>query len=119
MFLIELTYLAPLTAIDAAMADHVTFLRKYYASGNFLVSGRKNPRDGGVIIAVGDSRDALAAIMREDPFCARGLAEARIVEFRASQRADDIEERVARDAARTGVDGWRRPGAGRSRSRTK
>ena len=32
--------------------------------------------------------------MREDPFCARGLAEVRVVEFRASQRADDIPARI-------------------------
>ena len=38
MFVIELTYKAPLAAIDAHMAEHVVFLRKYYASGNFLVS---------------------------------------------------------------------------------
>ena len=35
--------------------------------------------------------------MREDPFCARGLADVRIVEFRASQRADDIQARVEGD----------------------
>ena len=32
--------------------------------------------------------------MREDPFCSRGLAEVRIIEFRASQRAKDIEARI-------------------------
>lgn len=32
--------------------------------------------------------------MREDPFCARGLADVRIVEFRASQKADDIQARI-------------------------
>jgi len=30
----------------------------------------------------------------EDPFYARGLADFRIIEFRASQRADDIPPRV-------------------------
>ena len=28
--------------------------------------------------------------MREDPFCKHGLAEFRVIEFRASQRAADI-----------------------------
>lgn len=94
MFVIELIYKAPLSAIDASMAAHVRFLKKYYASGNFLVSGRKIPRDGGIIIAVGESRERIDAIMREDPFCARGLAELRVIEFRASQRADDIQARI-------------------------
>jgi uncharacterized protein YciI len=96
MFVIELVYKAPLAAIDAQMKPHVTFLNKYYASGHFLVSGRKIPRDGGIILAVGESRQQIEAIVSEDPFVARGLAEARIIEFRASQRAQDIDRRIER-----------------------
>ena len=32
--------------------------------------------------------------MAEDPFVAHGLADYRIVEFKASQRASDIQERL-------------------------
>jgi uncharacterized protein YciI len=94
MFVIELSYKAALSEIDAAMSAHVAFLKKYYAAGNFLVSGRKIPRDGGIILAVAESRAHVEAIMREDPFCQRGLADARVIEFRASQRADDIQRRI-------------------------
>jgi uncharacterized protein YciI len=87
MFVIELIYKVPLAQIDAHMAAHVKFLKKYYASGNFLVSGRKIPRDGGIILASGTSREQIEAIIREDPFHVRGLADFRIIEFRASQRA--------------------------------
>jgi len=96
MFVIELIYTAALSEIDAHMAAHVKFLKKYYAAGNFLVSGRKIPRDGGIIVAVGDSRSQIEAIVREDPFCARGLADFRVIEFRANQRADDIQSRIER-----------------------
>jgi uncharacterized protein YciI len=41
MFVIELVYKADLREIDAHMHAHVRFLKKYYASGNLLVSGRK------------------------------------------------------------------------------
>jgi uncharacterized protein YciI len=98
MFVIELIYRVPLAEIDAHMAAHVRFLKKYYASGHFLVSGRKIPRDGGIILAVGKSRDAIEAIVQEDPFCARGLADFRIIEFRASQKADDIQRRIAAES---------------------
>lgn len=94
MFVIELTYEADLAEIDAHMREHMTFVRKQYAAGRFLVSGRKIPRDGGIIIAVGDSRDEIEALVQEDPFCKLGLAKARVVEFRASQRADDLPTRV-------------------------
>ena len=53
MFVIELIYKVDLAEIDAHMAAHVKFLKKYYAAGHFLVSGRKIPRDGGIILAVG------------------------------------------------------------------
>ena len=79
MFVIELTYKADLSEIDAHMTAHVAFLKKYYDAGNFVVSGRKIPRDGGIIVAIGDSKAAIE----------------RIIEFRASQRAKDIPKRVS------------------------
>ncbi len=95
LFVVELIYKAPLTQIDAAMAAHVRFLKKQYAAGHFLVSGRKIPRDGGIILAAGESREQIEAIMREDPFCAGGLADTRIIQFRASQHADDIQKLIS------------------------
>ena len=94
MFVIELIYKVSLEEIDAHMAAHVRFLKKYYASGHFLVSGRKIPRDGGIILAVGKDRREIEAIIKEDPFHRHGLAEFRIIEFRASQKADDIQARL-------------------------
>jgi uncharacterized protein YciI len=91
LFVIELTYTAPLADIDAQMPAHMAFLKQHYAAGRFLVSGRKIPRDGGIILAVGDSREQIVAIARQDPFCARGLADVRIVQFRASQHAGNIQ----------------------------
>ena len=94
MFVVELVYKADLEQIDARMRAHMAFLKKHYAAGQFLISGRKVPRDGGIILALGTSRAEIEAIMREDPFCKHGLAEFRVIEFRASQRADDIPKRV-------------------------
>jgi uncharacterized protein YciI len=95
MFLIELSYKADLAEIDAHMAAHVVFLKKHYGAGHFLVSGRKIPRDGGIILAVGKTRQQIQTIIEEDPFYQRGLADFRIVEFRASQRASDMPKRIA------------------------
>jgi len=94
LFVIELVYKADLAEIDARMGVHVAFLNKYYASGHFLVSGRKIPRDGGIILAVGPSRAEVEAIAQEDPFFTHGLADIRVIEFRASQRASDIQKRI-------------------------
>ena len=94
MFVIELHYTAALSEIDLHMKAHVAFLNKYYALGSFLVSGRKVPRTGGIIIALAPSLEAMQAIVREDPFHLHGLAEFRITEFRASQTAEDMPKRL-------------------------
>jgi len=91
MFVLELTYTADLARIDAAMKAHMKWLRAQYAAGHFLVSGRKIPREGGIIIATGADRDAVEAIARQDPFVSGGLATVRVIEFRASQKTADAE----------------------------
>ena len=94
MFVIELSYTADLSRIDAHMKPHMRFVWAQYAAGRFLVSGRKIPRDGGIIIATGPSRAEIEAIARQDPFVTEGLATVRVIEFRASQKAPDIQARV-------------------------
>jgi len=100
MFVIELIYKADLTEIDRAMKAHVAFLNEHYAAGTFLVSGRKIPRDGGVILAVAPSRDAIERVMQQDPFFSRGLADFRIIEFRASQRSRDLQRILDEEPSR-------------------
>lgn len=95
MFVIELVYRVDLAQIDAAMKAHVAFLNAQYAAGTFVMSGRKIPRDGGIILATGDDKAAIEAIVRADPFVARGLADYRIIQFNASQRAADMPKRLA------------------------
>jgi len=93
VFVIELTYKASLDDIDKAMKAHMAFLRTHYASGLFLASGRKIPRDGGIILAVGE-RAAIEEIVKSDPFVANGLADFRLIEFRLSQCADEIGTKI-------------------------
>jgi len=101
VFVVELIYKAPLAEIDAAMRAHMVFLRKHYADGHLLMSGLKIPRDGGIILAVGKDRAEIETLMQADPFVARGLAEIRVVEFRVSQQAPDIQQRLDRTLADT------------------
>ena len=91
MFIIELTYVAALTEIDRAMRKHMVFLNEQYEKGIFIASGRKVPREGGIILATGRSREEIESLMERDPFCSQGLATYRVVEFRVSQRAPDVQ----------------------------
>ena len=90
MFLIDVHYEVPLAEVDAALADHVAFLREQYEKGIFLVSGRKVPRTGGIILARGIDRAGLDAILELDPFKERGLARYTVTEFVASMTAPEL-----------------------------
>ena len=92
MFIIDLTYIAPLEAIDGQMKAHMAFLRKCYAENLFIASGRKVPRTGGIIIATGGSKEELERLMQQDPFVNEGLAEFHIIEFQASQHHPDLKK---------------------------
>lgn len=81
MFLILLSYKKPLADVDLFVAEHREFLERHYASGRFLLSGRKEPRTGGVILASAGSRAEVEAVVREDPFHREGLADYEIVKF--------------------------------------
>jgi uncharacterized protein YciI len=90
MFVVLLTYLAPVSEIDARLADHVRFLDAGYADGLFLASGRQTPRTGGVILARAASRAALETALAKDPFAVHNLARYDIVEFTPTKTTPDL-----------------------------
>ena len=92
MFVIELVYKVPLQEIDAQMKSHMVFLNKYYKSGNFICSGRKVPRNGGIIVAQAKDKKAMEKIMKQDPFYKNQLADFTITEFLASQKIPLLKE---------------------------
>lgn len=91
MFIIDLNYIVPLEELDAHMADHVKYLRKYYKKNVFVASGRKVPRTGGIILAMADTKEAVEKIIKEDPFYKHQLAEFTITEFLTSQYHPDLK----------------------------
>lgn len=81
VYIVLLAYKKPLAEIDKHGKEHVAFLDKYFAAGKFIVSGRQNPRTGGVIIAHKVTRKELGEILEEDPFLQHGLADYNITEL--------------------------------------
>lgn len=76
--------------IEANLEAHRQFLDKYYAAGTFLLSGRKEPRNGGIIIAKAGSLAEVQKIVQEDPFHQANVAEYEITEFLPSKTAADL-----------------------------
>lgn len=94
MFIIDLTYNAPIEAIEKALPEHIRYLDKHYESGCFIASGRKVPRSGGIILAKGVSREELEQVTREDPFVRDKLATVRITEFAATKYHEDLNDLI-------------------------
>ncbi len=91
MFLISLTYVQPLTEVDKYLPEHKLFLDKYYALGHFLVSGRKVPRTGGVIIARFDTPEAVQHALADDPFFQHKVATYEVTELQPTQCIDALK----------------------------
>ena len=91
MFIVSLTYTAPLEEVDKHLDDHVTYLKRQYAAGNFVASGRKVPRTGGVILSKLKNRATLEAILAQDPFHRAGVADYEVIEFDPSMVAEGFE----------------------------
>jgi uncharacterized protein YciI len=87
MFVVTLTYTAPLEVIDELVPAHAEWLDRHYETGVFVLSGRRVPRNGGVILARGVDRDELEEILAADPFDAVRTYE--ITEFAPSKASSD------------------------------
>jgi uncharacterized protein YciI len=90
MFIVSVTYLKPLDQIDLHLAAHRDFLGEQYRRGVFLMSGRRVPRDGGIIIADGLARAELEQLVTTDPFHVAGVARYDITEFVPTMTADAL-----------------------------
>ncbi|GIG60024.1 hypothetical protein Lfu02_43960 [Longispora fulva] len=85
MYIVTLTYTAPLTEIDARLDEHNGWLEHHYAAGLLVGSGRRIPREGGVIVVRDAARDVLDAALAEEPFLRDAVATAQVVEFTPSR----------------------------------
>ena len=90
MFIVNLTYKAPLTEIDRVRDAHMEWVKAGYADGVFIASGAKRPRTGGIILARG-TREALDARIAQDPFTKADVADYEVIDFVATSAAAGLE----------------------------
>ena len=91
MFIVSLSYICDLEEVDRHLDAHVDYLKREYASGSFVASGRKVPRTGGIILSNVKKRDELESILAQDPFRKAGIAEYTITEFDPTMVAEGFE----------------------------
>lgn len=73
MFVLISRFMRPLEEINRHLAPHSEWVQHHYASGRFLVSGRREPPVGGVIVARAASEDEIQALLATDPLQQLGL----------------------------------------------
>lgn len=81
MFLVDLKYKVGVEEVDKFVVAHRKWLDTLYSENKLLCSGPKNPRNGGIIIALLDDLHELKTLLLEDPFYINGVAEYAITEF--------------------------------------
>ena len=94
MLIIELTYQKPLSEIEKQITLHRGWLDQYYEKGLFVASGPKNPRDGGIIIALTDKETA-NQLITEDPFYKYDLASYKITEFEPVKHCKELAQKIS------------------------
>lgn len=81
MFILTLTYKKSIEDVEKNLPAHIEYLETYYNSGNFVASGRQNPRTGGIILCNADDREQIESIIQNDPFYSLGIADYSVTEF--------------------------------------
>lgn len=75
-------YLQSPEAMQPYRVGHEAFLKKYFATRQFILSAQRKPAHlGGVILALVDSKESFEAILAEDPFVQHDCVRYQITEF--------------------------------------
>lgn len=90
-FVCEIIYKAPIEQIEATTLEHRSFLRTGYDQGFILMSGPQVPRTGGMVIAKGESMEAMAEFFSNDPYQKKGLAVYEFIEFNPKNYQDFLK----------------------------
>lgn len=91
MVIIELTYKKPISEVEKYLDDHKLFLNKNYQAKNFLASGAKVPRVGGIILS-NQSLANLEELIKQDPFYKNDIANYRLIEFNPSMSVEGFSD---------------------------
>jgi len=95
MFIVLLTYRKPLEVVDEYLSEHAIFLNECYQKNYFVVSGRKNPRTGGVIVSQLKDRNQLEDIIKQAPFYINQLADYEVIDFIPTKHHPDFSGFIA------------------------
>jgi uncharacterized protein YciI len=91
MFIIQLTYIVPLSEVDKYTQAHREFLDYHYKQGLLIASGPMKPRTGGIIIAATTNKAKLEEIFKQDPYNLAEIAEYTYIEFTPLKHREELK----------------------------
>lgn len=94
-FLVELKFLQAFASFGDVVAQHRAFLQTGYDHGLLLMSGPREDKTGGIVIARANDAQELRSFFDQDPYKLNGLAEHRFVGFVAAKRAPLVEDWIS------------------------
>jgi len=77
--------------VEEHLTAHVEYLKEQYSLNNFIASGRKVPRTGGVILSNIKNREQLDSVIKQDPFKQNRVADYEITEFIPSMTSKELD----------------------------
>ena len=80
-FIVDIHYLVPFEQLSDILPYHRAFLQTGYDQGIILMSGPKEPRTGGFVIARSESLATLKSFFENDPYKTKKVASYSIEEF--------------------------------------
>jgi uncharacterized protein YciI len=80
-FLVDINYLLPYEQLADILPAHRSFLQTGYEKGILLMSGPKEPRTGGFVIARSEAQSDLEAFFENDPYRIKKVASYNFMEF--------------------------------------
>lgn len=91
LFIIDIDYCSNLQRIDRLLPGHRRWLEEHFNTGTFLISGPKQPRSGGTILARGRTRAEIENLAATDPFILASAAVNRVIAFRPTTSTISLE----------------------------
>ncbi|NDV56795.1 YciI family protein [Bacteroides sp. 519] len=92
MFIIILTYQKEITEVEKHLEAHREYLDSNYKSGNFIASGRQEPRVGGIILCRADNKQDVQLLIQSDPFYINEVAKYDIIQFEPTKYVSGFEK---------------------------
>lgn len=94
-FLVDITYLVDLEKISEILPKHREFLQTGYNQNLLLMSGPKNPKTGGIVIARAENIEVIKSFFNNDPYNIEKYASYEFLEFDPVKRQEFMEEWIS------------------------